>query len=98
MTSETRLGEACSLAIKQTNTQISGGPVISTTGKRFRALGSMLAVLLFFPGLVHAQSWTKLTNRFPGSQADTALLLTDGTALVHDACSPNWYKLTPDNT
>jgi hypothetical protein len=25
------------------------------------------------------------------------MLLTDGTVLVHEQCSPNWYKLTPDN-
>jgi hypothetical protein len=27
---------------------------------------------------------------------DTALLLTDGTVIVHDICYGNWYKLTPD--
>jgi len=26
------------------------------------------------------------------------LLMTDGTVIVHDFCSPDWYRLTPDNT
>jgi hypothetical protein len=46
-----------------------------------------------------AQSWTKVTNTITGSAgAGAALLLTDGTVLVHQSCTPNWYKLTPDNT
>ena len=54
-------------------------------------------IFLALAGLVPAQSWTPLTNAFP-SGAGTALLLTDGTVLVHATCTPNWYKLTPDNT
>ena len=42
-------------------------------------------------------TWTKITNQFPGSKSDTALLLTDGSVLVQDGYSRrNWYKLTPD--
>src|SRR5205085_10143160 len=26
------------------------------------------------------------------------LLLTDGTVIAHVSCSPNWWKLTPDNS
>jgi len=40
--------------------------------------------------------WTKLTSAFPGATPETALLLTDGTVLMHDQCSPNWYRLTPN--
>jgi len=66
-------------------------------GKHRAALVGALTILLFSQGLV-AQKWTKVTSPFPGAQGDTALLLTDGTVLVHVTCSPNWYKLTPDNT
>jgi len=41
-------------------------------------------------------AWTVLANPFPGGGPDTALLMTDGTVLMHDACTSNWYRLTPD--
>jgi hypothetical protein len=41
-------------------------------------------------------SWQRLAEGFPGSShPDTALLLTDGTVLMHDACNSDWYRLTP---
>jgi hypothetical protein len=44
-------------------------------------------------------TWTGLNNAFPGSGfPDTTLQLTDGTMLMHDGCTTDWYKLTPDNT
>lgn len=43
-------------------------------------------------------TWTSLANPFPGKLPDTALLLTDGAVIMHDGCTPNWYRLTPDNT
>jgi len=45
-----------------------------------------------------AANWQSLTNLYPGTSPSAPMLLTDGTVLVHDQCSPNWYKLTPDNT
>ncbi|MFL5240126.1 MAG: hypothetical protein ACJ8EL_21510 [Rhizomicrobium sp.] len=42
-------------------------------------------------------SWTPLKNVYPGSMPDLALLLTDGTVMVHEGCSPDWFKLIPDN-
>ena len=39
--------------------------------------------------------WTKLTNQ-PPFQTDTALLLTDGTVMMHQYNSNNWWRLTPD--
>jgi hypothetical protein len=42
-------------------------------------------------------TWEKLVNQ-PPFQTDTALLLTDGTVMVHQYSSPNWWRLTPDNT
>src|SRR5882762_7859550 len=51
------------------------------------------------PPAIHSGTWTGLTSAFPGSGfPDTALLLTDGTVLMHDGCTVNWFKLTPDNT
>lgn len=44
-------------------------------------------------------TWNGLAHAFPGSGApDTALLLTDGTVIMHDLCTVNWFRLTPDNT
>jgi hypothetical protein len=50
-------------------------------------------------GLDEANSgtWARLTNQ-PTFQTDTALLLTDGTVMVHQYSSQNWWRLTPDNT
>jgi hypothetical protein len=51
------------------------------------------------PPKTHSGTWTALTHSFPGSSfPDTALLLNDGTVLMHDGCTTDWYKLTPDNT
>jgi hypothetical protein len=41
-------------------------------------------------------TWTPLKHPFPGAQSDTPLQLTDGTVMVHDFCTTNWYRLTPD--
>jgi hypothetical protein len=41
--------------------------------------------------------WTNLKKAFPGSTGpDTALLMTDGTVLMHSWCTSKWYRLTPD--
>ena len=49
-------------------------------------------------------AWSELNNTyaaFTGSSPDAALLLTDGTVLVHDGspypAGTGWYKFTPDN-
>src|SRR5579859_1627096 len=44
-----------------------------------------------------AGKWQKLKNQ-PTVQTDQALLLTDGTVLMHQYNSPNWWKLTPSST
>ncbi len=49
------------------------------------------------PKGIQSGTWSGLTNTFPGT-GDTALLLTDGTVMMHDLCTVNWYRLTPDNT
>jgi hypothetical protein len=45
---------------------------------------------------VTSGTWTPLINAFPGFSPDTALLLTDGTVMMHDICTRNWYRLTPN--
>ena len=75
------------------------------------AIVSAAALALAFTALVpdaHAQAltgqqevakarWQKLVNQ-PSFQTDTALLLTDGTVMVHQYSSPNWWRLTPDSS
>jgi hypothetical protein len=34
----------------------------------------------------------------PPFQTDTSLLLTDGTVMMHEYATPNWWRLTPDNS
>jgi hypothetical protein len=42
-------------------------------------------------------TWQALKNGFPGTSfPDTSLLMTDGSVLMHDGCTPDWYRLTPD--
>lgn len=67
--------------------------------KLLRAFAFATVVLLTAAGVVTAQSWQPLTHQ-PTFTAGQALLLTDGTVLVHHE-DPNdgfsdWYKLTPD--
>ncbi|MCA1595457.1 MAG: hypothetical protein LC772_03405, partial [Chloroflexi bacterium] len=67
------------------------------------ALALCLAVGLALPGAARAQTWTALANQ-PGFTygAGAALLLTDGTVIVHDEGSgtsqlgSDWKRLTPD--
>ena len=42
-------------------------------------------------------SWKPLDNQ-PLFSADTMLLLTDGTVMVHELNTPNWHRLTADST
>jgi len=65
--------------------------------KLCRMLGIALVVLLAWGGLAQAQTWTTLTNQ-PTVTTDTSLLLTDGTVMMHQYNSNNWWRLTPDNT
>src|SRR5713226_6195592 len=60
-----------------------------------RAIGLALSTFLVWPGLVNTQSWQPLTNQ-PTFNASNALLLTDGTVMVQQIESPQWYRLTPD--
>jgi hypothetical protein len=62
-----------------------------------KMLGIALVVCLALPGIAGAQKWQSLKHP-PTFFTDTALLLTDGTVIVHEVCSPNWHRLTPDQT
>ena len=67
--------------------------------KALRMLGFAVLLLLSALNIASAQSWQPLTNQ-PSFTAGTALLLTDGTVIVHHEGANNgyseWYKLTPD--
>jgi hypothetical protein len=48
------------------------------------------------PPSVNSGTWKPLKAGFPGNSfPDTANLMTDGTVLMHDGCTSDWYKLTP---
>jgi len=70
--------------------------------KAFRTLAIALLTLLAWSGIASSQApltskWTKLTNQ-PTVNTDTALLLTDGTVMMHQYNSTNWWRLTPTIT
>jgi len=64
--------------------------------KVFRTLGIVLVAGLALQGIAGAQKWQSLKHP-PTFQTDTALLLTDGTVMVHQYMSPNWWGLRPNN-
>ena len=47
------------------------------------------------PEEVAASRWQRLVHQ-PPFDTDSANLLTDGTVLVHEYNTPNWWRLTPD--
>ncbi len=73
-----------------------------STKNLFRNFG-IAVMALVMSGIAIAQepvavgTWTKLKNQ-PTFQTDQALLLTDGTVMMHQYNSGNWWKLTPTNT
>src|ERR1051326_9143494 len=49
------------------------------------------------PPAIKSGTWAALAHSFPGTSfPDTPLLLTDGTVIMHDGCTADWYRLTPD--
>ena len=56
----------------------------------------LLPVLGTPAGAISSGTWTPLQNPVPGDYPDMGLLLTDGTVMLHNGCSPDWYRLTPD--
>lgn len=63
-----------------------------------RSFAGLTVLLLLAAGSASAQSWTPVNQAFPGAGAGSALLLTDGTVMVHQeqTTDDEWYKLTPD--
>jgi hypothetical protein len=46
-----------------------------------------------------AGGWEELANSAPWANGPgSQILMTDGTVLVQDSCTPNWFRLTPDST
>jgi hypothetical protein len=55
--------------------------------------------LIFVTTSLIAQSWQNVRAPLPRKISTTApSLLSDGSVLVHNACGPDWYKLTPDSS
>ena len=47
--------------------------------------------------LAHSETWIPLVNQpNPCLGLSNPLLLTDGTVIAHEACGPQWWRLTPD--
>jgi hypothetical protein len=71
--------------------------------KVFRTLAVALLTLLAWSAVANSQesaasaTWQNLKNK-PTFLTDTSLLLTDGTVMVHQYSSANWWRLTPDST
>src|SRR5277367_3965779 len=65
--------------------------------KMLKTLAVALIAGLALGSLASAQKWQNLKNP-PTFDTDTALLLTDGRAMVHEYNTSNWWALQPDNT
>jgi len=65
--------------------------------KMSQSLEILLIVGLALISVASAQKLQTLKHA-PTFQTDTAVLLTDGRAMVHEYNTPNWWSLTPDNT
>jgi hypothetical protein len=63
--------------------------------KVLRTLGIALVVLLAWSRAARSQSWQPMQHQ-PIFSASTALLLTDGTVMVHVTGLQAWWRLTPD--
>src|ERR1700730_16029752 len=50
----------------------------------------------WFDDIVVSGAWQGTTNNPGVSGLSDPLLLTDGTVIVHQDCTANWYRLTPD--
>jgi hypothetical protein len=61
------------------------------------ALASLLAFSAVASPQETSSKWQKLKNQ-PPFNTDTALLLTDGTVMMHQYNSNKWWQLTPSNT
>ena len=62
-----------------------------------RTLVAAAVMLLVATQFSNAQHWVPLNNQ-PNANLGLGnpLLLTDGTVILHQACGPQWWRLTPD--
>jgi hypothetical protein len=74
--------------------QYQGTNVLRFLAIALLVLASSLIASAQEPAVGH---WTKLKNQ-PTFQTDTALMLTDGTVMMHQYNSGTWWKLTPSFT
>src|SRR5580704_3507044 len=65
--------------------------------KLLSAIAFALVLSLSFATSANGQSWQPLSHP-PTFNANTALLLTDGTVMVQAYLTGDWWRLTPDNT
>jgi hypothetical protein len=78
----------------------------------FAVVGLALLAGSATPAGAQTGNWNNLANAFPGNGntanvagqvpanvrgPDTALLLTDGSVIMHDICTEHWYRLLPLN-
>ncbi len=61
-----------------------------------RILAIAIGFVLAYTGLAGAQSWSPLYNQ-PPFVAGQPLLLTDGTVMVQQTSTGQWWRLTPDS-
>jgi hypothetical protein len=68
--------------------------------RSIKILAAALIISSAWPGRAAAQSWQPLSNQpaFLVNGASNPLLLTDGTVMVQDAGSQDWWRLTSDST
>ncbi len=70
-------------------------PFENTLNKFFRySLSGFCAIAA---SLACGQGWTAVNNT-PNIGANNPLLMTDGTVIIQNAMTPDWYKLTPDRS
>jgi hypothetical protein len=63
-------------------------------GRKSQKLGILLVALLVWSGVASAQKWIAIFTP-PQFNVGIALQLTDGTIMVQENKSSNWWKLTP---
>jgi hypothetical protein len=72
----------------------SGLRIAKLCGKNAGTVKTLLALLLACAGMATGQKWIPVTT--PQFPVGTALQLTDGTIMVQENRTSNWWRLTPD--
>ncbi len=69
---------------------------LSTLCALFAVLLALLAAASYASAQVTGGTWTQVAVPFPGGSPDQSLLLTDGTVMVQELDTGNWWRLIPD--